>query len=133
MNGYITNIEKDTLENTNFRKVIFTAKGMQLVLMSLKPNEEIGEEVHSDVDQFFRIEQGTGKVVLDDEEFEVTDGFVFVVRAGAKHNVINISSDVELKLYTIYTPPEHIDQVIHQTKEDAMNDVNDVFDGKITL
>lgn len=133
MNGYITNIEKDTLENTNFRKVLFTAKGMQLVLMSLKPNEEIGEEVHSDVDQFFRIEQGTGKVVLDDEEFEVTDGFVFVVRAGAKHNVINISSDVELKLYTIYTPPEHIDQVIHQTKEDAMNDVNDVFDGKITL
>ena len=133
MNGYITNIEKDTLENTNFRKVLFTAKGMQLVLMSLKPNEEIGEEVHFDVDQFFRIEQGTGKVVLDDEEFEVTDGFVFVVRAGAKHNVINISSDVELKLYTIYTPPEHIDQVIHQTKEDAMNDVNDVFDGKITL
>lgn len=133
MNGYITNIEKDTLENTNFRKVLFTAKGMQLVLMSLKPNEEIGEEVHSDVDQFFRIEQGTGKVVLDDEEFEVTDGFVFVVRAGAKHNVINISSDVELKLYTIYTPPEHIDQVIHQTKEDAMNDTADVFDGKITL
>lgn len=133
MNGYITNIEKDTLENTNFRKVLFTAKGMQLVLMSLKPNEEIGEEVHSDVDQFFRIEQGTGKVVLDDEEFEVTDGFVFVVRAGAKHNVINISPDVDLKLYTIYTPPEHIDQVIHQTKEDAMNDVNDVFDGKITL
>ncbi len=129
MKGFCDNIEKLTLENDNFRKVIYTAKNSQLVLMSLKPNEEIGEEIH-DVDQFFRIEKGYGKVIIDDNIYEVKDDFAIIVPAGAKHNVINESSE-EMKLYTIYMPPHHKDGVVHPTKNDALND-DEHFDGQVT-
>ena len=119
MKGFITNIEQDTENNDFFRKVIFTAKNCQLVLMSLKPKEEIGEEVHENLDQFFRFEEGEGKVILEGEEFGVQAGFAAVVPAGTKHNVINISSDKPLKLYTIYSPPNHQDGTIHKTKEES--------------
>lgn len=131
MKGFTDNIEKLTLENTNFRKVLYTAKNSQLVLMSLKPMEEIGEEVHT-LDQFLRIEKGTGKAVLDDVEHMISDGSAIVVPAGTKHNFINTSSDAEMKLYTIYSPPEHRDGVIHAAKADAMADITDHFDGKTT-
>lgn len=131
MKGYIENIEKLTLENENFRKVLYTGKTSQLVLMSLKPGEEIGEEIHSDVDQFLRVESGTGKAVIDDVETAIADGSAIVVPAGAKHNIINSEAGL-MKLYTIYSPPEHIDGKIHATKEDAIADVSDHFDGKTT-
>ncbi len=131
MKGYTGNIEKLTLENDNFRKVIYTAKYSQLVLMSLKPNEEIGTEVHEDTDQFFRFEKGTGKVVIDGNEYDVADGLAIVVPAGAQHNVVNTSPDLPLKLYTIYSPAHHRDRVIHETKEQAEGD-NESFDGKTT-
>lgn len=130
MKGYIANIEEATKENNNFRKVLYTAKNSQLVLMSLKPGEEIGEEVHT-LDQFIKVEQGVGQVVLDGIESEIKDGSAIVIPAGAKHNVIN-SSDKEMKLYTIYSPPEHKDAVVHVTKEEAMADQTDEFDGKTT-
>lgn len=130
MKGYISNIEKETIENNNFRKVLYTAKTSQLVLMSLKPGEEIGEEVHH-LDQFLRIEAGKGKAVLDGIEHEIEDGSAIVVPAGAKHNIIN-GMDGEMKIYTIYSPPEHKDGVIHQAKEEAENDKEDHFDGKTT-
>ena len=130
MKGYISNIEKETLENGNFRKVIYTSKHSQLVLMSLKPNEDIGEEIH-EVDQFLRIEKGKGKAILNDIEYEVEDDFAIVVPAGAKHNVIN-SSEGEMKLYTIYSTPEHRDGTVHKTKEEAMADVDDKFDGRVS-
>ena len=104
MKGYHDNIEDLTIKNEHFRQVLFTGKYMQLVLMSLKPNEDIGMEVHETVDQFFRFEAGEGKVVIDGEEFSVKDGDVAIVPAGSQHNIINTSSDKELKLYTIYTP-----------------------------
>ena len=116
MQGFITNIEQDAENNDFFRKVIFTAKNSQLVLMALKPGEEIGEEVHETIDQFFRFEKGIGKVVLEGEEFVIGDGFVLVVPAGTKHNIINTSSSEPLKLYTIYSPPNHADGTIHETK-----------------
>ncbi len=128
MAGYFGHIEKDTLENENFRKVLFTAQYSQLVLMSLKPGEEIGEEVHT-LDQFIRVEAGTGKAIMDGEEHEVVDGDAIVVPAGAKHNVINTSENEPLKLYTIYSPPEHKDGTIHVTKEDALKDEHDHFEG----
>lgn len=123
MAGFVTNIESDTLTNDNFRKVIFTAPHLQLVLMSLLPNEEIGMEVHDNVDQFFRIEKGAGKVVLNGEEHEISDGFAIVVPAGTEHNVI--AGPEELKLYTIYSPANHPDGKIHHTKLDAMADEED--------
>ncbi len=116
MRGFVTNIEKDTSDNNFFRKVIFTANHSQLVLMSLKPNEEIGEEVHDTLDQFFRFEDGEGKVVIEGQEFKVGDSFAVVIPAGTKHNIINTSSAEPLKLYTIYSPPNHKDQTIHKTK-----------------
>lgn len=119
MAGYFGHIEKDTLENTFFRKVLFTAPHSQLVLMCLKPGEEIGVETHTENDQFFRFEQGQGKVVIGGEEFLVTDGDVSIVPAGSEHNVINVG-DTELKLYTIYSPAHHPDGTIHKTKEEAM-------------
>ena len=120
MRGYHTNIEKETLENTNFRKVLYTGKYSQLVVMSLAPGEQIGNEVHKTVDQFFRIEQGQAKVILNngEEEFEVAEDEVFIVPAGTWHNVIN-TGDKDLKLYTIYSPPNHPDGTIHKTKEEA--------------
>jgi len=131
MKGYVDNIEKLTLENTNFRKVLYTAKNSQLVLMSLKPGEEIGEEIHT-LDQFLRIEKGTGKAVLNGVEHEISDGSAVVVPAGMPHNFINISPDAELKLYTIYSPPEHLDGIVHAIKADAVADTTDHFDGKTT-
>jgi mannose-6-phosphate isomerase-like protein (cupin superfamily) len=119
MKGYVGNIEELTEVNEYFREVVFTGTKMQLVLMNLKPGEEIGEEVHHDVDQFFRFEEGEGKVVIDGEEHPVEDGFAVVVPAGARHNIINTSSAEELKLYTIYAPPNHPDGTVHATKAEA--------------
>jgi mannose-6-phosphate isomerase-like protein (cupin superfamily) len=118
--GYVDNIEDRTLENDNFRKVLFTGKHMQLVVMTLKPGEDIGEEVHETVDQFFRIEEGEGKVIIDGEENKVEDDMVVIVPAGALHNVINTSKEKDLKLYTIYTPPNHPEGTVHTTREEAM-------------
>ena len=131
MKGYVNNIEKETLENNNFRQVLYTAKHSQLVLMSLKPREEIGMEIHPDNDQFFRFEKGIAKVIIDDNEYEVSDGFAVIVPAGAQHNVINTSDNEELKLYTIYSPAHHKDGIIRNTKaEAAANEAE--FDGKTT-
>jgi len=131
MKGFVINIEKATKENNNFRKVLYTAKHSQLVLMSLKPNEEIGMEVHLDNDQFFRVDEGKGKVVIDGNEYEIQDGFAIVIPAGANHNVINVSANEPLKLYTIYSPAHHQDNVIHNTKEEAEAD-DEHFDGRTT-
>lgn len=120
MNGYSGNIEEETINNTNFRKVLYTGKHMQLVVMSLKPMEDIGMEVHENVDQFFRIEEGECKVVIDGEEHLLTDDMVAIVPAGSMHNVINTSQTEELKLYTIYSPANHPEGTIHATKEEAM-------------
>jgi len=127
--GFVTNIESDTLANNNFRKVIFTSKYGQVVLMSLLPSEEIGMEVHEVTDQFFRIDSGEGKVIIDGEEAIISDGFAVVVPAGSQHNVINTSSEKPLKLYTIYMPPHHRDGVIHATKADAEKDTTDEYEG----
>ena len=127
--GFMTDIEKDTVENNDFRKVLYTSKFSQLVLMSLKPGEDIGMEVHDDVDQFFRFEEGEGKVIIDDTTYRVKDGSAVVVPRGARHNVVNASKDASLKLYTIYSPPEHRDGVNHKTKADAEAD-DEHFDGK---
>src|SRR3989344_4411588 len=118
MNGYKDNIEKLTLENTAFRRVLFTAACSPLVLMSLRPGEEIGLEVHT-VDQFFRFESGQGKAILDKQEFLVSDGDAVIVPAGVHHNISNISQTDDLKLYTIYSPPQHQDGTIHLTKAEA--------------
>lgn len=119
MKGFHINIEKETLENGNFRKVLYTGKNTQLVLMSLKPKEDIGMEVHEDNDQFFRFEKGEGKCVIDDSEYEVKDGSVIIVPKGAKHNIINTSLTEDLKLYTLYSPPHHKDKIVRITKEEA--------------
>lgn len=131
MQGYKNNIEKMTRENNDFRHVLYTGKHSQLVLMSLKPNEEIGMEVHSDNDQFFRFEKGTGKVIIDDNEYSVSDGDAVVVPAGANHNIINISSTESLKLYTIYSPAHHKDGIVRATKEEAESNGPE-FDGITT-
>lgn len=120
MTGYKTNIETDTINNTCFRKVLFTGKYCQLVVMSLKPNEEIGMEVHPTVDQFFRIEKGEAKFIINKEESITKANDVVIVPAGSEHNVINTSSVEDLKLYTIYSPPNHPEGTIHQTKADAL-------------
>jgi len=127
MKGYSINIEEETLANTNFRKVLYTGKHSQLVLMSLLPNEEIGLEVHPDNDQFFRFEKGQGKCIIDGNEYLVSDGFAVVVPAGAQHNVINISTTKPLKLYTIYSPANHKDGIVRSTKSEAEQD-KEVFD-----
>ena len=120
MTGYFTPIEKESIKNDNFRKVLFTGKHLQLVLMSLKGGEEIGNEVHEHVDQFFRIEQGSAKFVLNNkDEHETHDGDAIVVPAGTWHNVINSSQSAPLKLYTVYTPPQHPDGTVHKTKAEA--------------
>lgn len=131
MKGYVGNIEDVTKDNNNFRMVIYTGKNSQLVVMSIAPGEEIGEEVH-ELDQFIRIEQGTGKAILDGVEHELEDDFAIVIPAGMNHNVINTSGDEDMKLYTVYSPPEHRDGVVHVTKEEAMSDESDHFDGKTT-
>jgi mannose-6-phosphate isomerase-like protein (cupin superfamily) len=118
MKGYKGNIEKETLDNDNFRKVLYTGGHLQLVLMSLKPGEEIGEEVHANNDQFFRFESGTGKCTIDENNYHVSEGDVIVVPAGARHNVINTGAE-PFKMYTIYGPPNHQDGIIRATKEEA--------------
>lgn len=129
MKGFNDNIEELTLENDNFRKVLYTASHSQLVLMSLKPNEDIGLEVHGDNDQFFRFESGRGRVIIDGNEYEVKDGSAIVVPAGAEHNVVNTSGGEALKLYTIYSPAHHKDGVVRATKAEAEADSPE-YDGQ---
>jgi mannose-6-phosphate isomerase-like protein (cupin superfamily) len=117
--GFAANLEEETRKNTDFRRVLYTGKFSQLVLMSLKPNEDIGEETHDDVDQFFRFEEGEGVVVIDGIKNVVKDGSGVIVPSGAKHNVVNTSKVKPLKLYTIYSPPEHQDKVIRKSKQEA--------------
>jgi mannose-6-phosphate isomerase-like protein (cupin superfamily) len=131
MKGFNANIEKQTLENTNFRKVLYTGKHSQLVLMSLKPNEEIGMEVHPDNDQFFRFEKGEGKCIIDGNSYAVSDGSVIIVPSGAEHNIINMSGVEDLKLYTIYSPAHHKDGIVRATKEEAEKNEEE-FDGGTT-
>jgi mannose-6-phosphate isomerase-like protein (cupin superfamily) len=131
LRGYVVVVEKETKKNTDFRRVLYTGKHSQLVLMSLKPGEEIGEEIHQDVDQFFRFEKGEGKVIIDGIEHLVRDGYAVVVPAGARHNVVNTSKRANLKLYTIYSPPEHQDGVVRHTKKEAMAS-EEHFDGRTT-
>ena len=131
MKGFNINIEKATLENDNFRKVLYTGKNSQLVLMSLLPKEEIGMEVHEENDQFFRFEKGEGKVIIDGNEYTVADGSAIVVPAGAEHNIINVSETEALKLYTIYSPAHHKDGIVRATKGEAEAD-DEEFDGVTT-
>lgn len=132
MKGYNDNIEKVTISNTDFRRVLYTGHHSQLVLMSLKPGEDIGAEVHDNIDQFFRFEAGSGKVMVDDNEYEVSDGSAVIVPAGARHNVTNTGTE-DLKLYTIYSPAEHQDGITQATKEEAeARHANEQFDGRTT-
>lgn len=131
MKGFNTNIERDTLENKDFRKVLYTGKNSQLVLMSLQPKEEIGLETHPENDQFLRFEGGSGAVFIDDNRYEVADGDAVIVPAGARHNVVNLSDAEDLKIYTIYAPPHHKDKTVHTTKKDAETD-DEEFDGVTT-
>jgi mannose-6-phosphate isomerase-like protein (cupin superfamily) len=128
--GFVQDIESLTVGNTDFRRVLYTAKSSQLVLMALKPQEEIGMEVHK-LDQFFRVEEGSGEAVLDGARTKIKAGFAVVVPAGTKHNIINTGS-VPLKLYTLYSPPNHRDGVVHHTRAEAEADSGEHFDGKTT-
>lgn len=130
MHGFVTNIEEASLENENFRKVLYTDDRLQLVVMSLLPQEDIGEEVH-DLDQFLRVEEGEGKTVLNGVEHDITDGSVIVVPAGVRHNIINTSTSDPLKLYSLYAPPNHKDGTVHATKAEA-EAAEEHFDGKTT-
>jgi mannose-6-phosphate isomerase-like protein (cupin superfamily) len=129
--GFKQNIEQQTVENTNFRKVLYTGEHMQLVLMSLKPGEDIGEEIHAKNDQFFRFDAGEGKVIINETEYQVADGDAVIVPAGANHNVINTSETEDLKMYTIYSPAHHKDGIVRATKEEAEANEED-FDGTTT-
>lgn len=129
MKGFVQNIEDLAVKSDDFRRVLYTAKNCQLVLMALKPKEEIGAEVHK-LDQFFRVEEGTGEAVLDGVRTEIRAGFAIVVPAGAKHNIVNTGS-VPLKLYTLYAPPNHLDGTVHHTRAEAEAD-NEHFDGETT-
>jgi mannose-6-phosphate isomerase-like protein (cupin superfamily) len=131
LRGYVVVIERETKKNTDFRRVLYTGKHSQLVLMSIKPGEEIGEETHDNVDQFFRFEEGEGKVIIDGVEHRVKDGNGVIVPAGARHNVINTSKLANLKLYTIYSPPEHQDGILRHTKKEAIAS-EEHFDGRTT-
>lgn len=131
MKGFKTNIDRTTFENENFREVLYTSKHSQLVLMNLKPSEEIGMETHAGNDQFFRIEAGHGKCVIDGNEYDINAGDAIVVPAGAKHNIINTDNNAELKMYTIYSPPHHKDGITRSSKKEA--EVRDAqFDGITT-
>lgn len=129
MKGFVENIETLSVANADFRRVLYTAKNCQLVIMSLKPGEEIGLEIHQ-LDQFFRVEEGNGEAILDGVSRPVTPGFAIVVPAGAKHNIVN-TGKAALKLYTIYAPPNHRDGVVHATRAEAEKDT-ETFDGKTT-
>lgn len=130
MHGYIANIEELSLKNEKFRQVLYTAKNCQLVVMSLKPGEEIGEEVHH-LDQFLRCEAGQGQAFIDGVGHDIRDGFAVIVPSGARHNVVNTSQNEPLKLYTLYAPPNHRDGVVHETKAEAEADEEE-FDGTTT-
>lgn len=127
--GFHTDIESATLQNANYRRVLFTTKNSQLVLMSLKPGEEIGSEIH-DLDQFFRFESGRGKVIINDKEYTVKDGDAVIIPEGSKHNIINTSKSEQLKLYSIYSPPQHKKGTINKNKSDEKEEH---FDGKTDL
>ncbi|TSD06328.1 MAG: hypothetical protein Greene07147_187 [Parcubacteria group bacterium Greene0714_7] len=127
MNGYVANIEKESLENENFRTVLYTDDRLQLVVMNLKPNEDIGEETHT-LDQFIRVEKGEGKSVLDGEARTLADGFAVIIPAGTRHNIVNTSSVNPLKLYTLYAPPNHKRGTVHKTKADALADKGEHFE-----
>ena len=128
MKGFHSNIERLTLENEDYRKVLYTGKHSQLVLMCLKPKQDIGMEVHTENDQFFRFEKGEGKCIIDGNEYALKDGSAIVVPAGARHNIINVSAKDSLKLYTIYSPAHHKDGIVRTTKEEA--EANEAeFDG----
>ena len=129
--GYTANIEQATAENKNFRKVLYTSKHMQLVLMTLQPKEEIGEEVHPEIDQFFRFESGSGVCTINTTVYKIKAGDVVIVPAGARHNVINNDSTQVLTMYTIYSPPNHKDGVIRATKKEA-EEIGEKYDGKTT-
>lgn len=131
LKGYVIHIERHTERNTDFRRVLYTGKHSQLVLMCLQPGEEIGMEVHPHIDQFFRFEEGEGAVFIDGVKHNVHGGDAAIVPAGAQHNVVNTSDRAELKLYTIYSPPEHIDRTVRKTKKDAIAQPEE-FDGKTT-
>jgi mannose-6-phosphate isomerase-like protein (cupin superfamily) len=131
MKGYKQNIESVVRENSDFRRVLYTSKFSQLVAMSLLPLEEIGLEVHETNDQFFRFESGVGKVIINENEYDVADGDAVIVPAGSKHNVINTSTDQSLKLYTIYSPAHHKDGIVRATKHEAEQDGPE-FDGVTT-
>jgi mannose-6-phosphate isomerase-like protein (cupin superfamily) len=131
MKGFKSAIENDSVENANFRKVLYTGEHSQLVLMSLLPNEEIGLETHTENDQFFRVEKGHGKCIIDGNEYTLADGDAVIVPSGAKHNVINTSATEPLKLYTIYSPPHHKDGIVRATKHDAETNEAE-FDGVTT-
>ncbi len=130
MKGYVDDIEKAAKRNDDFRRVLYTGANLQLVLMTLQPGEEIGEEAHEDRDQFFRIEDGKGEILIDGTRHRIKDDFAVIVPAGARHNVINTGEE-PLKLYTLYGPPEHRDAVIHHTKAEAEAE-HEHFDGKST-
>jgi mannose-6-phosphate isomerase-like protein (cupin superfamily) len=130
MKGYVENIERQTTENDDFRRVLYTGHNLQLVVMALQPGEEIGEEVHDDRDQFFRIEEGEGVISIDGVDHQVKDDDAVIVPQGARHNV-RATGSVPLKLYTIYGPPEHLDGTVHKTCADAEGD-HEHFDGKTT-
>ena len=131
MKGYSGNIEKETLENGNFRKVLYTGKHLQLVVMCLKGGEDIGAEVHLNNDQFFRFESGSGKCIIDKNEYLISEGDVIVVPAGATHNIINTNVEIPLKMYTIYGPPNHQDGIVMKTKAEAERKAEH-FDGKLS-
>ena len=131
MKGYAVKLEQETKKNSDFRRVLYTGKNSQLVLMNLRPGEEIGSEVHEHIDQFFRFDEGEGKVVIDGVEHKVKDGDGVIIPAGARHNVINTSKTADLRLYTIYSPPEHIDKTVRHTKKDA-EAMPEEYDGKTT-
>jgi mannose-6-phosphate isomerase-like protein (cupin superfamily) len=119
MSGYSINIEQKTLTGNNFREVLYTTKRSQLVIMTLQPGEEIGLEKHEDHDQFIRVEAGQGVAILDGEKHALEDGVAVVIPAGTEHNVINTSDSEPMRLYTLYTPPEHPDGIVHATKAEA--------------
>jgi len=125
MLGYTTNIEEKTLQNENFREVLYTSQHNQLVIMSLQPNEDIGVEIHEIVDQFIRIEEGEGMAILNGEEQILKNGSAIIIPARTEHNIINTSTEKKLKLYTIYSPAHHKDKTIHKTKKDALSDTED--------
>ena len=126
MKGYFINIEKTTLKNKYFRQVLYTATNFQLVVMALKPGEEIGLEIHDKVDQFFRVEEGKGRVIIEGKSKTIAAGDAFIVPQGLHHNVVNTSKNKKLKLYTLYSPPNHRDGVIHKIKQEAESDQTDI-------